>query len=212
MSAPRSECLGFRELIDARLDAPLGLADAQSLEAHLGVCRECAHYRDEVRELRAALVALPTLEFPEHELAVVWTRTVASDARMGRPRARRAQNLRYFAACAAAALLTVVALTIVVTHDGDVSDDELARAENELRLVMGHADRALSLAERAALGMAVGRGVRDPVEKTRIATTRDVLVGIVSPSFERTGADAPAPRPRRGPKPRSDRSRRRRRS
>ncbi|NJN64127.1 MAG: CHAT domain-containing protein, partial [Acidobacteria bacterium] len=65
---------------------------------------------------------------------------------------------------------------------------------------------------RAALGMAVGRGVRDPVEKTRIATTRDVLVGIVSPSFERTGADAPAPRPRRGPKPRSDWSRRRRRS
>ena len=52
--------------LDALLDGELDAADARDLEAHLAQCRECAKFRDQRLELRAAIAArLPTFPAPD---------------------------------------------------------------------------------------------------------------------------------------------------
>ena len=52
--------------LDALLDGELDAADARELEAHLAQCRECAKFRDQRLELRAAIAArLPTFPAPD---------------------------------------------------------------------------------------------------------------------------------------------------
>jgi anti-sigma factor RsiW len=48
---------GFESQLDALLDGELAAADARELEAHIARCAECARYRDERLELRAAIIA-----------------------------------------------------------------------------------------------------------------------------------------------------------
>ena len=56
---------GFEAQLDAYLDDELAAADARELEAHLAQCRECARFRNERLELRAAIRAqVPTFEAP----------------------------------------------------------------------------------------------------------------------------------------------------
>ena len=55
----------FEAQLDAYLDDELAPADARELEAHLAQCRECARFRNERLELRAAIRAqVPTFEAP----------------------------------------------------------------------------------------------------------------------------------------------------
>jgi len=55
----------FEAQLDAYLDDELAPADARELEAHLAQCQECARFRNERLELRAAIRAqVPTLEAP----------------------------------------------------------------------------------------------------------------------------------------------------
>ncbi len=56
---------GFEAQLDAYLDDELAAADARELEAHLAQCPECARFRNERLELRAAIRAqVPTFEAP----------------------------------------------------------------------------------------------------------------------------------------------------
>ena len=52
--------------LDALLDGELDAADARELEAHLAQCRECAKFRDQRLELRAAIAArVPAFPAPD---------------------------------------------------------------------------------------------------------------------------------------------------
>src|SRR5512143_4355822 len=57
---------GFEAQLDAYLDGELAAADARGLEAHLAQCPECARFRDERLELRAAIAAgIPAFQAPD---------------------------------------------------------------------------------------------------------------------------------------------------
>jgi anti-sigma factor RsiW len=57
---------GFEAQLDAYLDGELAQADARELETHLAQCRECARFRDERLELRAAITArVPSFQAPD---------------------------------------------------------------------------------------------------------------------------------------------------
>ena len=57
---------GFESQLDALLDGELTDADARELEAHIAQCPECARFRDERLELRAAIaVGAPTFQAPD---------------------------------------------------------------------------------------------------------------------------------------------------
>jgi len=56
---------GFEAQLDAYLDGELATVDASELEAHLAQCPECARFRQERLELRAAIRArVPAFEAP----------------------------------------------------------------------------------------------------------------------------------------------------
>ncbi|PYP09640.1 MAG: hypothetical protein DMD56_10550, partial [Gemmatimonadetes bacterium] len=55
----------FEAQLDAYLDGELATVDASELEAHLAQCPECARFRQERLELRAAIRArVPAFEAP----------------------------------------------------------------------------------------------------------------------------------------------------
>jgi anti-sigma factor (TIGR02949 family) len=57
---------GFEAQLDAYLDGELAADDARELEAHLTQCPECARFRDERLELRAAIAArIPAFQAPD---------------------------------------------------------------------------------------------------------------------------------------------------
>jgi anti-sigma factor RsiW len=57
---------GFEAQVDAYLDGELAAIDARELEAHLAQCVECARFRDDRLELRAAIAAgIPAFQAPD---------------------------------------------------------------------------------------------------------------------------------------------------
>ena len=57
---------GFEAQLDAYLDGELATVDARELEAHVAQCPECARFRQERLELRAAIRArVPAFEAPD---------------------------------------------------------------------------------------------------------------------------------------------------
>ena len=56
----------FEAQVDAYLDGELATVDARELEAHLAECPECARFRQERLELRAAITArVPVFPAPD---------------------------------------------------------------------------------------------------------------------------------------------------
>jgi anti-sigma factor (TIGR02949 family) len=57
---------GFEAQLDSYLDGELTAGDARELEAHIAECPECARFRDERLELRAAIIArVPAFQAPD---------------------------------------------------------------------------------------------------------------------------------------------------
>ena len=99
---------GFEAQLDAYLDGELATVDASELEAHLAQCPECARFRQERLELRAAIRArVPAFEAP----AALRERVRAAVGAAAGARAPRRFALRgVWSPLALAASLAVVAL------------------------------------------------------------------------------------------------------
>jgi anti-sigma factor RsiW len=98
----------FVSELDAYQDGELAEADARDLEAHLVHCPECARFRDERLELRAAISAqLPVFQAPD----ALRKRIQMAAESAARSRAPRRLNIRGWSApLALAASLTFVAV------------------------------------------------------------------------------------------------------
>ena len=100
----------FELQVDAHLDGELAELDARELEAHIAQCAECARFRDDRLELRAAISArVPAFQAPDVLRQRV--RAALKTAARGGARAPRRFSLRSLAMpLAVAASLVVVAL------------------------------------------------------------------------------------------------------
>jgi anti-sigma factor RsiW len=131
----------FEAQVDAQLDGELDTFDARELEAHLAHCAECARFRDERLELRAAITArVPAFQAPDALRRRVQT---AIDA-AARERVRRHFGLRGFVVpLALAASLAVVAvgswnLSLRRAAGETLADDVLASHIRSLMPPPGH--------------------------------------------------------------------------
>jgi anti-sigma factor RsiW len=59
MTEPDITCRELVELVTAYLDGAMEPSERQRLEAHLGDCRSCRHYLDQMRRTIAAVGQLP---------------------------------------------------------------------------------------------------------------------------------------------------------
>jgi anti-sigma factor RsiW len=158
----RMTCAEAMDRIHRILDGDL--MDAmlrQELEDHIAACADCRMAQDELGAIHSALGALPELELPDSALEEVARRT-SRPLRSARTRPRRAP---WWAAAAAA----VLAVALYVTWDpGDpasYTDEEVARAAEQMRGVLGLTARTLHEAKQAAFD--------------------EVLAGEVSPALQR---------------------------
>ena len=101
----------FEAMVDAHLDDELTVADARELEAHEAKCPECAQFRNERLELRAAIMAgAPTFQAPNALRDRVRTALAAAGTHGARARHRRVSLGAPWYPLAIAASLMIVAL------------------------------------------------------------------------------------------------------
>ncbi len=175
-------CGEARETIQDRLDGPVEAGRDRRLRQHLEGCGSCREYRRSMDEVRQALRDLPRQRFPDDALEQVWDATIRE-----RPQAVGAPRWwvpDWRAAVAAGVLLAALAGFWVgrgrVAPTGadtplvaaEPTREELARAEAEIRLVLGRTAAALRQAEQAVV--------------------RDVLRGEVSPALRKVPIRWPA--------------------
>jgi anti-sigma factor RsiW len=143
-------CDTARELIHRLLDGELmDAVRREELEEHLDSCADCRRAREELGALQSALRALPQQQFPDAALGEVWERTTRRSP--GRS-ARRSRWLDWRPAAAAAVL--ALALYAAWNTGGVRSEptaEEVARAAEETRMVLGLTARALRDARQAAV-------------------------------------------------------------
>ncbi len=142
-------CPEARRAIQVALDADLMEAvERQRLEAHLAQCVDCREHESEMRTIQQTLRSLPSPELPAAALQEVWDRTTRADQR---PTLRAWgpgwRNL-------AAAAVLIIAVVGVLRWDGRIpgepTDEELRRAADEARVVLGLTSQALRKTEQAA--------------------------------------------------------------
>jgi len=143
-------CERARELIHRRLDGELmDAVRRQELEDHLDSCAACRRARAELDSVQAALRALPRIPMRDEALREVWEQT--SRSRPDRAsRARRWLDWRPAAAAAALALALWAAWDLGAVRTGP-SPEEVARAAEETRMVLGLTARALREVRQAAV-------------------------------------------------------------
>ncbi len=177
------ECAAARRLVHAAADGEIDAAGRTQLDAHLAGCAECRAFRDEIDELAAALAGLDDPALPDEDLAAVFARTVDAPAASARTAIRRRRAAPAWAAAGLAAAALVLALlaphALRSPAEAPPSEEELARAAQEIRYVFGLTDQALQASGRAAIGEAVGRGVRPALR--RVPVLDSPLTGGVTP-------------------------------
>ncbi|HSL82580.1 MAG TPA: zf-HC2 domain-containing protein, partial [Thermoanaerobaculia bacterium] len=226
-SGPGSPCERVRDRIDPYLDDDLAQVETAGVEAHLEGCPDCRSELAAARSLRAALrEGLPMLSCPPEVSAEV-LRVAREEARAGRPAGdtpalRLAERLRrLFAAGAlrpALAAAAVVALLVAAPllyravtgpepgrtgaevatgGEADYSPEEIARAEEEARLVLAYV---------ASVGRDAGRTVQEEVFADGIGRpARRMLDGLeaaglgIAPATSGPGAGEAAGTERREP-------------
>lgn len=177
-----TDCARALERIHRRLDGEaLEPAEARGLEAHLAVCSDCREAAQELEQLQAALRALPSPPFPDAALERVWRRTSR------RPLAVRPRLGGWLLDWRAAAVATAAAgLALLLWWPGVGPDErsappdaargassapteqELARAAEEVRLVLGMTARALRRTERTAVDEVLAGKVSTALRRTSI--------------------------------------------
>ncbi len=167
-------CPEAREAIQLALDAGLMEAgERQLLDAHLNECADCREHESEMRMIQRALRSLSSPELPDAALQEVWDRTTRA---VERP-VPRAWGPGWRNLTAAAAAVLIVAVVGVLQWDGRVpgepTDEELRRAADQARVVLGLTSQAL--------------------HKTEQAVFRDVLAVEVSGALQRIPIDWPEP-------------------
>jgi anti-sigma factor RsiW len=154
-----SRCLAVRELIHERLDGDLPVDRERELLRHLSVCQDCRDFEADLSAVVRGLLDLPEHPMPAADVEHVLARTVRADASpAGRWRSGLFRSLAWlplwarWAAASGAATAGIVAVLILVrpwTADRP-SPEDLARADDQLRMVLSLASRALHRAEQAA--------------------------------------------------------------
>jgi len=158
-------CDEARERIHRLLDGELmDAVRRQDLEDHLESCAGCRRARTEFGSVQSALRELPQVPLPDEALREVWEQT--SRSRTARPVARGRGWLDWRPAAAAAALALALWAAWDLGHlRTEPTPQEVARAAEETRMVLGLTARAL----------------RD----ARQAVVRDVLADEVSPALRK---------------------------
>lgn len=161
-------CETARELIHRLLDGELmDVVRRQELEDHLDSCADCSSAQEELGAVQSALGALPELPLPDAALEEVWQRTTRRGSARRPGPARRWLDWRPAAAAAALALALYAAWSV----DGvrtEPTPEEVARAVEETRMVLGLTARALRDARQSAA-----------------TAVREVLADEVSPALRR---------------------------
>lgn len=172
------DCWKAREALHAVWDGELGPAESDVLAAHLAHCPSCRRAADELAELRSALSGLNPLPFPAKDLERVWEATIGQAPPVPADRALREQHLllrptsgrprRWLRpALAAAALAAVMALVFFIPRTVEPKPPtpaELARAEAQVRWVLGLTDRSLNHTQQVA-ATTVNRTLRTPMAR-----------------------------------------------
>ena len=155
-------CEEARERIHRVLDGDLMAAEArQVLDAHLAECPGCRQADVELRSIQEALRSIQAVPLPDAVLAEVREQTV-------RGRAARFRLLDWRAAAAAVVLALAIYgswSTFGPTVEPVPSEQEVAQATEDLRMVLGLTGRALRDAKQTAFN--------------------DVLADEVSPALKR---------------------------
>ena len=167
-------CPEAREAIQVALDADMMEAGKrQLLEAHLAGCADCREHETEMRTIQHALRSLPSPELPDAALQEVWDRTTRAE----KTPTQRAWGPGWRNLAAAAAAVLIIAVGGVLQWGGRVpgepTDEELRRAADEARVVLGLTSQALRKTEQAAF--------------------RDVLADEISGALRRVPIEWPEP-------------------
>ena len=140
-------CDEARERIHRVLDGDLMAAEArQGLDAHLAGCPGCRQADAELRVIQNALRSIPAVPLPDPVLAEVRERTVQG-------RVRRSRLLDWRAAAAAVVLAMAIYgswSTWGSVVDPGPTEQEVAQATEEVRMVLGLTGRALREAKQTA--------------------------------------------------------------
>jgi anti-sigma factor RsiW len=157
-------CEQARELIHQVLDGDLMDAALRGeLNTHLARCFQCRSAEAELHAIQSALRDLAPQSMSDAALDDVWTRTSRPQRhRFGRPSPRQ-----WWAAAAAAVLAVTLygAFQLNGSVNTEPTPEEIARATEQTRMVLGLTARALSDAKQAAF--------------------KDVLADEVSPALQR---------------------------
>jgi predicted anti-sigma-YlaC factor YlaD len=177
-------CDEARLSIQNGLDGPIDAAERASLDLHLAECAECRAYRDGLQGVQAALRALPELTLPDDALEAVWDRTTRAEA------PSRVRVWVYgWRGLAAAAVLTgvLIGLWAWVGNDpivnggtlaetqvtpGELTEEEIELAAEQVRLVLGLTGSALRRAEHAAVDQVLGGEVAPALKRLPIQLSR----------------------------------------
>ena len=164
-----------------RLDGDaLEPAEARRLEAHLAACSRCREAAQELEQLQAALRTLPSPPFPDAALERVWQQTSRRHRAVRPWLGGWLLDWRAAAVATAAAALAlllwwpgaeqeeIVAPPTTRAESAAPSEQELARAADEVRLVLGMTARALRRTERTAVDEVLAGKVSAALRRTTI--------------------------------------------
>ena len=158
-------CETARELIHRVLDGgPMDAVRREELDEHLEACADCRRAREELGAVQSALRGLPVRPLPDAALREVWERTTRRSPEQPVARSRRWLDWRPAAAAAVLALALYAAWNAGGVRE-EPTAEEVARAAEQTRMVLGLTARALRDAKQAAV--------------------KDVLADEVSPALRR---------------------------
>ncbi len=164
-------CRLARDAVQAGLDEPLSDQEQAELARHLSGCEDCRAYDAELRAMRDALRAMPAFNLPDEVRKQVESGTVGRSRGIEWWSRGLAQRWR---AGAAAALLAVVvggAWWMSSSREAGPSEAEVAKAAEQLELVLSITGRALATVERATVDDVLKARVLPAVERTPLGRT-----------------------------------------
>jgi predicted anti-sigma-YlaC factor YlaD len=166
----RLDCEAAREAVHVLLDGDLLEAGRrQALDEHLAGCPACREFEAESRWLQGALRSLAVPAMPDTALEQVWNATTreASPAKVIRP-ARGRFEWRALAAAAALAFVLYGAWDLGRVRPSTPSPEEVARATEQMRMVLGVTANALHEARTVAVDEVLAGEVSPAIRKIPI--------------------------------------------